>query len=144
MKDMYTRVNHARYRTKHNSIWSAENLRQLQRVGSNLTEDRPEPIHSQDHEDEDLTMEALLVSRDERAVDQQVTSGYARASRPERAKEGPIEWPGLAYDRKQVTELQQADADIKKILELKAAHPVKPRYGEISHLSPEVKNYWAQ
>ena len=107
-------------------IRTAENVRQLERIGMNPSEDRREPIHSQDHEDEDLTMEALFVSRDERAVAQQDAFVYANA----RGKEG-TECPWLAYDLKQVGQLQQADEDIRTMIELKAAHTVKPRYGEM-------------
>ena len=46
--------------------------------------------------------------------------------------------------REKVEQLQQADDDIRAILELKATRAVKPRYEEIAHMSPEVKNYWAQ
>ena len=120
-------------------IRTAENVRQLERIGMNPSESRREPIHSQDHEDEDLTMEALFVSHDERAVAQQDAFVYAIVS----GKEG-TECPWLAYDLKQVGQLQQEDEDIRTIMEMKAAYGVKPRYGDIAHMSPEVKNYWAQ
>ena len=70
----------------------------------NPGDERRDPIHSQDHEDEDLTMDALFVSNDGQAVAQQDAFVYASSSR----KEG-TECPWLEYDRGKVEQLQKAD-----------------------------------
>ena len=61
-------------------IRTEESKRQLQQAGMNPGDERRDPIHSQDHEDEDLTMDALFVSNDGRAVAQQDSFVYASSS----------------------------------------------------------------